>query len=109
MSLQQEPDAFYQTQNYRVPEMIDVPERVKHWDYGTTEVVTETVGNVTREVTRNVQVTGKIRLPDGGEDRIIQVDAGFFQSIALTKNGNVCVGNERERTNGHLWLWSLRA
>jgi hypothetical protein len=91
LSLQQEPDAFYQTQNYRVPEMIDVPERVKHWDYGTTEVVTETVGNVTREVTRNVQVTGKIRLPDGGEDRIIQVDAGFFQSIALTKNGNVYV------------------
>ena len=86
-SLQREPDIFHKTQEWRAPEMIDRPTRIEHFDYVTLETKTEIRGNVSVELEYTVQVTGKIEWEL--DARITQVDAGFFQSIALSSKGNV--------------------
>ena len=91
-SLQREPDIFHKTQEWRAPEMIDRPTRIEHFDYVTLETKTEIRGNVSVELEYTVQVTGKIEWEL--DARITQVDAGFFQSIALSSKGK-CLHLER--------------
>lgn len=73
--------------------MIDTPQRIKHFDYIVIEKKMEVVGNTTEEKSYTVQITGKIKgTPkddEGNEAGITQIDAGNFQSIALSRDGNV--------------------
>ena len=86
-SLQREPDRFFKTQWNNEPEMIDTPTRIEHFDYVTVETKTEMQGNVSVQVEYTVQVTGKIEWEL--DARVTQIDAGFFQSIALSSKGNI--------------------
>ena len=67
--------------------MIDTPTRIEHFDYVTVEMKTEMQGNVSVQVEYTVQVTGKIEWEL--DARVTQIDAGFFQSIALSSKGNI--------------------
>ena len=93
MSMQREPDRFHKTQKWRQPEMIDTPQRIKHFDFLVVEKRMEVEGNATVEKSYTVQITGKIKgTPkddDGNEATITQIDAGNFQSIALSRDGAV--------------------
>lgn len=73
--------------------MIDTPQRIKHFDYVVVEKRLEVRGNATVENIYTVQITGKIkgtpRDDEGNEGTISQIDAGNFQSIALSRDGAV--------------------
>lgn len=89
ISERREPDRFQKTQEYRAPEMIDRPTRVKHFDYFITNVSTKIEGNETLFVESAERVTGRIQ--SESDARITQIDAGNFQTIALSSKGNVYV------------------
>lgn len=73
--------------------MIDTPQRIKHFDYVVIEKRMEEQRNATVEMSYTVQITGKIKgTPkdgEGNEGTITQIDAGDFQSIALSRDGAV--------------------
>jgi alpha-tubulin suppressor-like RCC1 family protein len=90
-----EPDRFQKTQSWRQPEMIDTPQRIKHFDFLVVEKRMEIEGNRTVEKSYTVQITGKIegtpKDDDGNEASITQLDAGNFQSIALSRDGAIYI------------------
>jgi alpha-tubulin suppressor-like RCC1 family protein len=92
-SIHREPDRFHKTQAWRQPEMIDTPQRIKHFDFVVVEKRMEVVGNATQEKSYTVQITGKIqgtpKDDEGNEATITQIDSGNFQSIALSRDGAV--------------------
>lgn len=73
--------------------MIDTPQRIKHFDYNVVEKRVEVQRNATVEISYTVQITGKIKgTPkdnEGNEATITQIDAGNFQSIALSRDGAI--------------------
>jgi alpha-tubulin suppressor-like RCC1 family protein len=91
-SMLREPDEFHKTQTWRQPEMIDMPQRITHFDYVVIEKQMEVVGNATVERSYTVQITGKIqgsKDSEGIEAAFTQIDAGNFQSIALARDGSL--------------------
>lgn len=92
-SLLREPNRFHKTQTWRQPEMIDTPQRIKHFDYNVVEKRMEVQRNATVEISYTVQITGKIegtpKDNEGNEATITQIDAGNFQSIALSRDGAI--------------------
>jgi alpha-tubulin suppressor-like RCC1 family protein len=89
ISEHREPDRFKKTQEYRAPEMIDRPTRLKHFDYYTTKTTAVVQGNQTLFVEHAERVTGRIQ--SEADARITQIDAGNFQTIALSSRGNIYI------------------
>ena len=89
ISEQREPDRFQKTQEYRAPEMIDRPTRLKHFDYINTKVTAKETLNSTIFVETSERVTGRIQ--SELDARITQIDAGNFQTIALSSKGNIFI------------------
>ncbi len=89
ISSRREPDRFEKTQEYRAPEMIDRPTRLKHFDFFTTKTSAILQGNETVVIETSERVTGRIQ--SEVDARITQIDAGNFQTIALSSKGNVYI------------------
>ena len=89
ISSRREPDRFEKTQEYRAPEMIDRPTRLKHFDFYMAKLSTILQGNETIIIETAERVTGRIQ--SEVDARITQIDAGNFQTIALSSKGNVYI------------------
>lgn len=107
ISEQREPDRFQKTQEYRAPEMIDRPTRVKHFDYlfhhervnenrGKRDTIRGICG--ARDGKNSIRVGCAYNANRRGE---------FPDHCAFKQRKRIRLGNERVGTTRHVRLWRL--